>query len=142
MSPPHRLELERGKSAPGVTNGIAVCLQALRQYDLVTKWHTIVLHAHRLHSFQQGTLREGRSYWPGQLVTSPNGSVVGFLLVSKQLCRDFHPFGTLYSSKLCAIILLGVKELCKSIVKYKLAKEIQHFWEVNLDLIVAVSLKV
>lgn len=40
-----RAEIERGESTPGVTNGIAVCLQALQLYDLVTKWHMIVLHA-------------------------------------------------------------------------------------------------
>lgn len=32
------------ETAPGVTNGIAVCLQALQPFDLVTKWHMIVLH--------------------------------------------------------------------------------------------------
>lgn len=105
MSPSHRLELERGKSAPGVTNGIAVCLQALRQYDLVTKWHTIVLRAHRLHSFQQATLSEGRSHWPAKLVTSLNGSVFGFQLVFQQPCRDFLSLSTLYSAELYAIIL-------------------------------------
>lgn len=36
---------ERGEPAPGVTNGIAVCLRALQLYDLAAKWHTIVLHA-------------------------------------------------------------------------------------------------
>lgn len=41
----HMAARERGDTAPGVTNGIAVCLQALRIHDLVTKWHMIVLHA-------------------------------------------------------------------------------------------------
>lgn len=121
-SPPCRLELERGKSAPGVTNGIAVCLQALRQYDLVTKWHTIVLRAHRLHGFQLGELRECRSHWPTQLVRGLHGSVANFQAVSQQLCIDFHPFSDSYSPKFTGIILqmfkcfmnLGIQTIFKN----------------------------
>lgn len=43
--------IETGETAPGVTNGIALCLQALQQYDLVTKWHMDVLHALRWPGF-------------------------------------------------------------------------------------------
>lgn len=43
--------IETGETAPGVTNRIALCLQALQQYDLVTKWHMDVLHALRWPGF-------------------------------------------------------------------------------------------
>lgn len=50
-------DTEPGESSPGVTNGIAVCLQALQLYDLVTKWHMVVLHAGLIAQLLTGNTR-------------------------------------------------------------------------------------